>query len=416
MKTLTQTYNLRDYQQELLQKIFAAWSAGDRRLLMQLPTGGGKTLVLASVAQLFTQRGEGVLILAHREELLLQAKEKLEAVTGQPAGLIKAGYPVAPERLIQIASVQSLIRRQSFPHAVLVVVDEAHHSSAKSYTSILEYYQDAYILGVTATPARSDGQGFKHIYDALILGRSVKQLIETGYLCRFKLFAAKKTIVTTNVKTTGGEYNQRELAEAIDTSLVMGDLIETWQKYANGKKTVVFTIDIKHSKATAQAYINADISAEHLDGETPPDERKAILERFRTGQTLVLCNVAIISEGVDVPSIEAIQCVRPTKSLVLWLQMVGRGLRPSEGKDHCIIIDHTQNWFFHGLPDEEHEWSLEPMSLKQQRFTLECPECNHVFFALPHERKPYKKEWDARQEEYKVYSKVTCPNYDLFVI
>lgn len=409
---LQRNYQLRDYQQELFESIFSGWAGGDRRLLVQLPTGGGKTVLFGAVSRKFTSRGDGVLVLVHRLELLLQAKDKLEAITSQQAGLIKAGYPANPNNLIQIASVQSLIRRAgNWPKAALVIVDEAHHSAANSYTKILEHYSGSYVLGVTATPARPDGQGFKYIYDSLILGRSVRELIEAGYLCKFRLFAAPKTIITTSVKVTGGEYNLAELAEAIDTSLVMGDLIETWQKYAQGKRTVVFAIDVKHSKAIADAYREAGIPAEHLEGETPPTERANILERFRTGETLVLTNCGIISEGFDLPSIEAIQCVRPTKSLILWLQMIGRALRPAPGKDFAVIIDHTQNFYFHGLPDDERDWSLEPTSLsREQKYTLQCPECHHVFLPLPHEKKPYKREWQPKNQEFKVWSKVTCPN------
>lgn len=165
----------------------------------------------------------------------------------------------------------------------------------------------------------------------------------------------------------------------------MGDLIETWQKYASGKKTVVFAVSVAHSQAIAAAYIAAGVSAEHLDGDTPSDERQAILNRFRKGETLILTNCGIVSEGFDVPSIEAIQCVRPTKSLNLWLQMLGRSLRPAPGKSHAIVIDHTQNWAFHGLPDDDRVWSLAPISLKSRRYAVSCPTCQHVFRPLGHE-------------------------------
>lgn len=262
--TLSHSYHLRDYQQELIQKVFAEWSAGDRRVLAQLPTGGGKTVVVAALAQQFTQRGEGVLFLAHREELLLQAKEKLEAVTGCDAGLIKAGYSMQPERPIQIASVQSLVRRQNWPDAGLILVDEAHHTPAATYTKILENYPSAYILGVTATPARSDGQGFRNHYDALVLGRSVRELIEAGYLSPFKLFASKKRIRAAGIKITAGDYNQRELAELVNTTLTLGDVIGTWKKHALNKKTVVFGVDVAHSRAIAAAYTQAGFPSEHL--------------------------------------------------------------------------------------------------------------------------------------------------------
>jgi len=354
--------------------------------MMQLPTGAGKTVIFSAIAAEFVARGEGVLVVAHREELLLQARDKLAAATAAPVGMIKASYRPDPTAMLQVGSIQTLARRlDSLPPAALVIVDEAHHVSASSYLELLRRYESSYVLGVTATPARIDGQGFKFIFNELILGRSVAELIAAGHLCFYKLFAAPKAVDTSSVDVVAGEYNQRQLVEAVNTRLVMGDLIETWRKYASGKKTVVFAVNVEHSKAIAAAYIAAGITAEHLDGDTSPNERAAILERFRSGETLILSNCGIISEGFDVPSIEAIQCVRPTKSLNLWLQMLGRSLRPAPGKKHAIIIDHTQNWAFHGLPDDERQWSLEPISLKIRRYAVECLNCQHVFRPLGHE-------------------------------
>lgn len=388
MTTLSQvSYELRDYQQALINDVQSCWQAGQRRVMMQLPTAGGKTVVVSDIAQQFTQRGEKVLFLAHREELLLQAKEKLEAITGCPSGLIKAGYRAKPEHPIQIASVQSLFRRQHWFEAGLVVVDEAHHSCAATYVSILGRYPNAYILGVTATPARSDGQGFKNQYDALVLGRSVRELIEAGYLCGFKSFAAKNRIKAAGVKVTAGDYNQRELAKLVNTTLMLGDIVGSWKRHALGRRTVVFCVDVAHSKAVASAYWQAGYVSEHIDGETPDAERQAILNRFRTGETLILTNCGLISEGVDVPGIQAVQCLRPTRSLVLYLQMLGRGLRPSIDKDYLVILDHTENWVYHGLPDEEHEWSLDPISLGSDNRAVECPDCHHCFRPQSHELK-----------------------------
>lgn len=354
--------------------------------MMQLPTGAGKTVIFSAIAAQFVARGEGVLVVAHREELLLQARDKLAATAAAPVGMIKAGYRSNLSASLQVGSIQTLARRlDSLPPAALLIVDEAHHSAASSYLELLRRYESAYVLGVTATPARIDGQGFKFIFDELVLGRSVRELIAAGYLCPFKLFGAPKAIDTSGVAVIAGEYNQRQLAEAVNTRLVMGDLLETWRKYASGKKTVVFAVNVAHSQAIAAAYLAAGVPAEHLDGDTPPIERQAILNRFRSGETLILSNCGIVSEGFDVPSIEAIQCVRPTRSLNLWLQMLGRSLRPAIRKTHAIAIDHTQNWAFHGLPDDEREWSLEPMSLRSRRYAAQCPTCQHIFRPLGHE-------------------------------
>ncbi len=386
MTNLSQAFKLRDYQQELVAKTFDCWEAGRRRVMAQLPTGAGKTVIFSEIAAGFVARGEGVLVVAHREELLLQAREKLAAVVDVPIGMIKAGYRSDPAAALQVGSIQTLARRlDSLPPAALVIIDEAHHAASSTYLELLRHYESAYILGVTATPARIDGQGFKFVFDELILGRSVAQLIAAGHLCPYRLFAAPKAIDTSGVTVVAGEYNQRQLAEAVNTRLVMGDLIEAWRKYASDKKTVVFAVNVAHSQAITAAYLAAGISAEHLDGDTPAPERVAILERFRQGETIILSNCGIISEGFDVPSIEAIQCVRPTRSLNLWLQMIGRSLRPASGKSHAIVIDHTQNWAFHGLPDDDRDWSLEPTSLRTRRYAVECPVCSHIFRPLGRE-------------------------------
>jgi len=381
-------YSLRPYQHSLVQEIFSCWHSGDRRVLLQLPTAAGKTVIFSTIATEFVVKGEGVLVLVHREELLLQAKEKLEAVTGLPSGIIKAGNPANPEHLIQVASIQTLVRRMdSLPNASLIIYDEAHHSCSPSSIKILQAYPKAYLLGVTATPARCDGRGFKHLFDKLILGPTVEELIKEGYLCGFRLFAAQNAIDTKGVKTTAGDYNSKQLAKKVNTAEVRGDVIRSYREHANGKKTVVFCVDVEHSKQCAQAFLTAGVAAEHLDGETPTEERRAILSRFNSGETLVLTNCGIVSEGTDVPSIEAVQVVRPTKSLILWLQMLGRALRPHPGKKEAIIVDQTKNWIMHGLPDEEREWSLEPVSLKRKSWAVECPECRHIFTPFDQEKR-----------------------------
>jgi hypothetical protein len=191
---------------------------------------------------------------------------------------------------------------------------------------------------------------------------------------------------------------------------IMGDVVPAWRKHADGKRTIVFAVGVDHSRAIATEFLKEGINAEHLDGETPNQERKDAIERFRSGETLVLSNCGLFTEGFDVPAIEAVQICRPTCSLILHLQMLGRTLRPAEGKDFARIIDHTENWKNHGLPDEDREWSLEPISLKQGRFILQCPECNHCFRALSHEQtKPFRHVIDETGGLKALY-RSTCPN------
>jgi superfamily II DNA or RNA helicase len=381
-------YELRDYQKEIEVKVLDLWQNDVRCIMVQLATGGGKTPTFGTISAPFLKNGLRVLVIAHREELLLQAQEKMEAISGLSAGIIKNGYKPNPLYNLQIASIQSLARRQNLPPADLVIVDEAHHACSQSYTKVLERYPDTKILGFTATPCRNDGQGFKYLFKSLICGPSTKELIDRGYLSSYKLYQAGKTINTNKIKSSGGDFNTEKLSEAVAEQIEPNDVVAEWKRRAGGKRTVVFAVDVARSCEYAEAFQAAGIPAEHLDGETETGDRRDVLQRFESGKTIVLCNCGIISEGFDLPGIEVVQIVRPTKSLSLWLQMVGRGLRLADGKNFATIIDHGKSWESLGLPDEEREWSLEPQSLgiEAKRFLhVVCESCSHIFKPLSHE-------------------------------
>ncbi|MEL6499861.1 MAG: DEAD/DEAH box helicase [Cyanobacteria bacterium J06623_1] len=357
------TFQLRDYQQSLISQIYARWEIGDNRVMAQCPTGGGKTICFTAIASEFTQRNSRVLILAHRQELITQAANKTRDIVGIEPGIIKSGYQPDYSAAIQVGSVQSVVspkRLSQLDDIGLVIIDEAHHFNLKnSYGKILEQYPEARVLGVTATPKRLDGKGFEDYFDILVCGIQTKELIDRGYLSPFKLFAAEQQMKTKGIKTRSGDYRLSELARENDVVELSGNLVNNYQKYANGLKTIVFAINVAHSMAIAQAYNEAGIPAAHLDGTSSADQRQAVLERFAAGEIKVLSNCALFTEGFDLPSLEAIQIARPTKSLSLWLQMVGRVLRPSAGKELALILDHTDNYLIHGLPDRPRAWTLD---------------------------------------------------------
>lgn len=378
MSTTTQSYPPRPYQEILDAEIDLAWTLY-RRVLMQLPTGGGKTVIFARQAQKFTNQNLPVLVVAHREELLLQAQQKLESITRHAVGIIKAGYPYRKDCLIQVASVQTLINREK-PEAALVVVDEAHHITSQTYQSILECYPDAKILGCTATPIRTDGQNLKTCFDKLICGPSVRELIDAGYLSEYTLFVAKKVVDTSKVKLLAGDFAIGQLSKEVSAQIEPVDIVVEWIEKLQGRKTVVFAVDIARSMEYRNWFLQVGIPAAHLDCDTPEDERKQILEQFRSGQILVLCNCGIVSEGFDVPDIEAVQFVRPTRSLIVWLQSLGRGFRPKPGNKELIIIDHTTTWSQAGFgpPDNPRNWHLDFIQPQQLEY-LECSNCGFVF-------------------------------------
>ncbi|MGB6296554.1 MAG: DEAD/DEAH box helicase family protein [Rivularia sp. (in: cyanobacteria)] len=410
----SQLYQLRDYQLELIQQVFRHWGSGEHNQVIQLPTGGGKTIIFCAIANEFIRKQEPVLVIAHRQELITQAAEKLIAVAGTEVGIIKAGYKPNPDCLLQVASIQTLVRRQP-PPASLVIFDEAHHCHSRTYATVFRHYaeQGSYIIGCTATPLRTDGRGLRWLYsgtkgfDSLICGPDVNQLIARDYLVPFKVYAPAQIIraKSAGIKTTAGDYNQAQLQEFVKKTLLVGDVIETWLKHARGRRTVLFAVSVEYSQELAAAFNEAGISAAHLDGKTPKEQRRFILEEFEKGEILVLCQHSIVTEGVDIPNIEAIQLARPTKSLTIWFQAIGRSLRPAPNKTHAVIIDHTDTHLNLPWPDSEVPWSLDPISLKPGLGVLKCPNCNHVFRPTSSERERNLATCPACQSKFIFVSK-----------
>ncbi|MCY7335382.1 MAG: DEAD/DEAH box helicase [Chamaesiphon sp.] len=402
------SYQLRPYQNALIAKIVDAWQRKKRRVIAVAPTGSGKTIVFAKlIEQYLSKNNKQVLVVAHREELILQAQAKIASLTATPIGIIKYGYPPNLNAPIQIASIQSLSRNlediEINPR--LIIIDEVHHAASDSYRALLAKFPTSYVLGMTATPVRTDGRGFDDQFDELIVGASVAELIKLGYLAPFKIFGAK-LIQIKDTKIRYGDYDRQSLIDEIDRSLVYGDLVAAYQKYAPNTKTVVFCVDIAHSQQTAAAYLAAGISAEHIDGEVDYKERKAILDRFRSGETQVLTNCELILEGFDLDDIQTVQIVRPTASLALYLQTIGRVLRTHPDKPYATIIDHTPNIALFGLPDHPHQWSLAPTPAPLSRWVQKCPRCDHIFRAQASESKVTRQ---TRAGIPRQYGMTICP-------
>jgi superfamily II DNA or RNA helicase len=331
-------------------------------VLLQLPTGGGKTVVFSSVAEDFILHGERVLVLAHRTELIDQAVAKLQAIAQCQVGVIKSGVGRNPAAPVQVASVQTLARSpHSCPPPDLVIIDEAHHATSGSYRKILGAFPDAYQLGVTATPCRLDGKGLNDLFDVLVAGPSVKELTAKGFLCKYKLFRSEKAMATKWSRVKAGDYVAKDIASLNPITILSGNLVSNYKLHCQGKRCLVFAVNVEHSTAIAERYNSYGIPAAHLDGGSPAGHRKATLDAFVRGEILVLSNVGLFTEGFDLPDLDAVQIARPTKSLALWLQMVGRVLRPSANKTQGIILDHTQNSKLLGLPNDRRTWSLAGM-------------------------------------------------------
>lgn len=358
---------LREYQTELISKIYQSWERGNRKVLAQLPTGGGKTIIISAIVQTSLKSDLKCLVLAHREELINQAVEKLESITNEPVGVIKSGRKPQYDRAVQVGSVQSMGRRlETLPEFDLIIIDEAHHSTAKSYRSVLDRYPNARVLGVTATPIRLDGKGFRDVFDDLVCGISVSELIGLGNLSPYQYYGASRTMSVDGLSKRGGDYRAEAIAEANPIELVGNQVVESYQQHLNGKQAIVFAVDCEQSNGIAQYLRAAGISAHHLDGMTPTAERTSAMELFRKGEIKVLTNCALFDEGLDIPSLDGAILARPTAALSRFLQMVGRALRPHADKDHATIIDIAGNYDRHGMPDDARLWTLDGIEKKQK--------------------------------------------------
>lgn len=366
----------RPYQNEAIEMLRENIRKGIRRQLLVMPTGCGKTLTASTMIKSAVERGRRVLFVAHRIELIDQTVKTMHAI-GVDCGVIRGSdrrrKRSAP---VQVASVATLVRRIR-PDADLVFIDEAHRALAKSYVEgVLEAYPKAVHIGLTATPCRSDGRPLGTMYDAIVQAITYERAIAEGYLAAPIVYSTPAPPDLTDVSITGGDYNAGELAEAMTKGALIGNIVEHWQKYAGGRRTVVFAAGVEHSQGIVDRFIGAGVRAEHLDGNTPEEQRRAILKRLASGETQVVSNVGVLCEGWDMPACKCLVLARPTKSLSLFMQMGGRIFRPWNDVTP-IILDHASNVTKHGLPHMDRPWSLEARikNSKSDAPTKECPNC-----------------------------------------
>lgn len=372
--------SLRPYQSDIIAKTRSLMQKGVHSILIQSPTGSGKTLLTAHMLHTAASKGMRSLFVVHRRELIKQSTAAF-ALEGLKHGIISAGFFEDRRHFTQLASVQTLARRISrFAPPRLIVWDECHHLAAGSWAAIFRAFPSAFHIGLTATPERLDGQGLGSFFKEMINGPSVQKLIEDGYLSAYKLYAPMKVNVG-GVHTRMGDFVRSELSSAVDKPSITGDAVQHYQKFCAGKKAVVFCVSIQHSQHVTEQFNKAGIPAAHVDGETPQEERDERIQNFKSGVIKVLSNVELFGEGFDVPSIEACILLRPTQSLGLYLQQVGRALRPAPGKTTAIILDHVGNCERFGLPDEDRIWSLEGREGRRRANDQEatsiriCPRC-----------------------------------------
>jgi len=336
---------LRDYQLSLIHQLRSSFKSYNR-ILTVLPTGAGKTEIFCEIASRIRSNGKSVQVLVHRRELLQQ--------TPDPS----------------VTTIQSWKPDKTD----IIIVDEAHHVCAKTWLEKLSNCRC--ILGFTATPQRLDGSGLNVLFDNMVIGLNTRELIKKGWLSTYKVFSPPGGPNVKSVHLKHGDYNRKELTQAVCEPGVVAAAVKNWQHFAEGRQTIAFCASLAHMNLIAKKLRKAGISCDTVDGRLPKTKRDSVIQRFRSGEIKILLSVDLISEGFDVPTCDCVLLLRPTRSLCLHLQQVGRALRPSN--QHAVILDAAGNSERHGLPDDDRYWSLEGVTKQKTNTRIairNCPNC-----------------------------------------
>lgn len=380
---------LRPYQTALIDATREALRA-HQSVLMQLPTGGGKTAIATQMMATVAAKQKRGAFIVHRAELVDQTVRTFSEFA-VPHGIISAGYTPSVMLPIQICSIDTLRARLAagrwMPKFDFLMWDEAHHVAAAGWSRIMAHYSTAKHVGLTATPERLDGKGLRANFSAMVQGPTTADLISDGYLCQYRAFAPS-TPDLGGVHTKMGDFVRGENEAAMDRPSITGDAVSHYLKHARDKRALAFCVSVAHSQHVVSQFKAAGVVAWHLDGKTDRGERRQAVAAFRRGEIKVLSNVDLFGEGFDVPSADASIMLRPTKSLALYLQQCGRVLRPAEGKRHAMLLDHAGNIQRHGLPDDDREWSLDGREARKKSGdsappVRQCPKCYHCHRPAP---------------------------------
>lgn len=376
---------LRHYQNTMVAGIRDCFKKSFHAVLAVLPTGGGKTVVFTFIAQAMGLKRKKVIILVHRIELLRQTSSALSKFDVEH-GMINPQYTPKFDCNVQVASVQTIIRRLDYFAAAswkadAIIIDECHHANSKSWTTIVSHFKtlnpSLKIIGVTATPIRGDGQGLGlqsgGIFEEMVVGPQVQDLINEGFLVKPRIFGPPERLDLSGVKTQMGDYKIDELSKLVDKPKIIGSAVEHYKELCPGTPAVVFCVRVDHAEHVAQEFRNAGFKFYAVDGSMDDSLRKKILGGLANGTVDGVCSCDLISEGTDIPAIGCAILLRPTKSKGLYLQQVGRALRPCDEKEFAFVLDHVGNTEAHGLPYQYQDWTLEGSPKKRSKKTQEAP-------------------------------------------
>jgi DNA repair protein RadD len=373
-------HSLRPHQVNLIGEIDRDLAAGIRHVVVQAATGFGKTIVAATLAKRNLDERRRTLFIVPALSLIDQTVEKFYAEGIRDIGVIQANHDLTNwSRPVQIASVQTLMRRQ-MPPADMVIIDEVHRWYDAYEGWITGPWKHIPVIGLTATPWT---RGLGNHFDKLIIGATTRGLIEAGYLSKFRVFAPASPDLSA-VRTVAGDYRDDDLSKAMDKSALIADVVTTWLERGQDRPTLCFAVDRAHAKHLQQRFLDAGVAAGYIDAYTPDDERKEIARRFHAGQIKVVCNVGCLTTGIDW-DVRCIILARPTKSEILFVQMIGRGLRAADDKDDCLILDHSDNTLRLGFVTDIHHDVLDDGKPRQkaepraaEALPKKCPKCTFL--------------------------------------
>lgn len=351
----------------------------DRLFLLGDFTVTHNTVAFAFVVSSAASKGNSVTIVAHRQEIVDQISRALDGF-GVRHGLIMPGRTHTDDP-IQVAMIQTVGRRlDRMPAPSLLVVDEAHHAISKTYIEILARWETARVLGVTATPERLDGRGLGDVFDSMVFGPSVRTLIDAGHLAGFDYFAPPQVADISGVKTAMGDYKISELADAMDKATITGDAVDHYRDLLNGRPALVFCVTVAHANNVAETFRDAGYQAAAVDGSMDKTVRRDRIAALSDGRLNVLTSCDVISEGTDIPVCAGAILLRPTKSLAMALQQVGRALRPKPDGSRAVILDHVGNVERFGMPDDPRAWSLDGRAKREPTAGIrQCKKCYQIF-------------------------------------
>lgn len=393
---VTEDVRLRKYQQEAVQNILEDWRSGYRNVMLQMPTGTGKTRLFVALINVLMEievetwgiKGRPrFLIVTHREELVEQISDTLISHYHLDHNILGKNKQIAltdnnTTDNICVSSIQYLSRQLKNSinlHFDFIIIDEAHHSLAESYTQLWKFYPDAYKLGVTATPYRLKGQGFTQLYDVLIKSRKVTDFIEQGYLADYRFFtvssrqAALQKVNRLTKVNISGDYQTKDLQDIYANSEELSFLYDCYKEHVSGKKGIIYAVNQLHAEMIAEYFAERGVSIANIDSKTAKGKRKELISRFRNGELQVLVNVELFGEGFDCPAIEFTMLARPTKSLTVYLQQVGRALRPTGDNSKVVILDCVGLYNRFGMPEDERNWNLFFVRKKKEKGEFASP-------------------------------------------